>query len=614
MCSVFGYIGNQYSRNLVLKGLQKLEYRGYDSAGFACLQNHTQQLVYVKSQGSLDQLQDALNKNPIDGYSAIGHTRWATHGGFSLENAHPHFDCHKTIAIMHNGIIENHALLRHELVTSGHIFHSQTDTEVVAHLFEELTQQPTISIPLLSSILARLEGAYAIVAMLQVFPDQLIVARKRSPLCIGIASGAFFVASDPLAFSEHTNRVVFLPEDSCALISTQGFQVYDKDGNQLSVSEKNVQLDVSLLDKKGHQHFMLKEIYEQKNAIYATLASLNSLDDAFLEQIGLSVQQLAQLKRINLIGCGTSWYAGRIAQFFLEQIAQIPTSVHLASEFRYMPFFYEPESLCIAISQSGETADTLEAVRMIQRNGLHTIALSNVASSSMVRESHGYFLTKAGQEVAVASTKAFVTQMTALYWFACKVAIIKGLYTKQQFEAALADVYVAAEVLEESVERYKEYIKERFAPFYAQYKHFIFLGRHINYPFAMEAALKLKELSYLFAQSYPAGELKHGPLALVDASTPVVVFSHTDELIYHKLVANVQEVKARDGHVIVFAFEGQKELLELADTAFILPYVKPLVAPIAMSGLMQYCVYEIALFLQRPIDKPRNLAKSVTVE
>ena len=614
MCSVFGYIGKQYSRQLVMEGLTKLEYRGYDSAGFACLDSQNATLRYVKAQGHLEELKKEFERNPIDGTISIGHTRWATHGGFSIENAHPHFDCHKHIALMHNGIIENHHELREQLSSQGHFFHSSTDTEVIAHLFEKEIANHGFSADTIGMVMNQLQGAYAIISIFQEYPDQMIIARKRSPLCVGIGKDEFFVASDPLAFVDKTNQVLFLPDESYAIITAKGLSLYDFSGTQLACESRAVSIDNQQLDKKGHEHFMLKEIYEQRSAIQATLSYLNSLDDNLWQQLGITADYARALNKINLIGCGTSWFAGRISQFFFEEVCHMPARVHLASEFRYMSFFSEHNGLYMAISQSGETADTLEALRMVDSLGIRTAGLTNVASSSLVREAKGYLLTKAGQEVAVASTKAFSTQITALYWFAHRLALHKGIITTAQMDRAMQGLLFAAEVLENSIEHYKLAILNTLAPFYAQYSKFIFLGRHISYPFAMEAALKLKEITYIFSQCYPAGELKHGPLALVDAQTPIVIFSHQDPLIYQKLVANAQEVKARKGHLLIFAFEGQDELASLADNVFLIAKVDPLLGPLAMTGLMQFFVYQIARVLERPIDKPRNLAKSVTVE
>lgn len=615
MCSVFGYIGKQYSRQIVLQGLARLEYRGYDAAGFACLTDEpVTQLVCVKAEGHLQNLHKKIEIDPIDGKIGIGHTRWATHGGFSLANAHPHFDCNKTIALIHNGIIENHASLKEQLSTNAHSFHSTTDSEIVAHLLENELAMHGFCPKTLASVFSKLEGTFAIVALLKEYPGQLIVARKKSPLCIGLGDGEYFVSSDPLAFADKTNYVTFLPDESFALLSVNGVSLFDFSQQELPFEFKMVKVDDQKLDKAGHEHFMLKEIYEQKKVINDTLAYLNNLHEDLWQQLGITAEYARSLKSINLIGCGTSLLASRIAQFFFESITKLPVQIHLASEFKYGSFFPQDNSVYIAISQSGETADTLEALRLVLSSDVPTICISNVASSSLVRESDGYLLTKAGVEVAVASTKAFSTQVTALYWLANKIALHQGTITEQEMSAAIESIKHAADVLESTLEKYTSVIINVLAPYYARYGRFIFLGRHITYPFAMESALKLQELSYVFALSYPAGELKHGPLALIDSQTPVIIFSHQDPIIYQKLVSNAQEIKARNGHLFVFAFEGQDELINLADNVIIIPKVGALLEPLAMTGVMQFFVYHIAKILDRPIDKPRNLAKSVTVE
>ncbi len=614
MCSVVGYIGNRYCKKFVLEGLRRLEYRGYDSAGFACLNPEDNRLLYLKAEGKLDNLSDELENSSIDGFLGIGHTRWATHGLSTEQNAHPHFDCQKKLSVVHNGIVENHHELRQQLVQAGHVFHSETDTEIIAHLFEALLISHKTFKAALIELVNRLEGAFAFVSIMQDLPDTMILVRKRSPLCIGIGDGQMFVASDLLAFVKKTNKVLFLPDKSFALVRNDMIELYDFSGKALPIVIQEIDVDIDAHEKKGHSHYMLKEIYEQKNAISETIDFLKKIDSQIWSHLGISSEYAKELESISIVGCGTSWHAARIAQFFFETIALTPTKVNLASEFRYMNFFPSKNSLYIAVSQSGETADTLEAVRFVNDIKLPTIAVTNVASSSMVRESDGFLLTQAGQEIAVASTKAFSTQIAALFWLANRLALEKGIITRKQMDLSQEDLLVAAEVLENSIENYKFDIIQRHAKKYAAYKKTIFLGRNISYPFAMEAALKLKEISYVFAQCYPAGELKHGPLALIDSETPVFVFSHQDPLLYSKIVANTQEVKARDGHVVVFAFEGQDELCELADLSFVFPRVNPLLGPLAMTGLMQFFVYQIAKELGRPIDKPRNLAKSVTVE
>ncbi len=614
MCGLAGYIGNGWSRGYVIQGLSRLEYRGYDSAGFSCLSGNDNTILYHKTTGYLANLIQCLDAEPIDGHLGIGHTRWATHGAISTENAHPQFDCHKKISIAHNGIIENYRALKQELLASGHSFESQTDTEVVAHLLEALIVEKKSFKEAVNALVNRLEGAYALVCISQEFPDQLLIARRGSPLCIGMGNDEMFVSSDLLAFADKTNRVVFLPDKSYAVLKKDEVELYDFSGKSLPVIVQEV--DTSWIDsgKKEFDHFMLKEIYEQKCVIQKTIASLQNLGDDLWSQLGLTIEQVKNLTSLTMIGCGTSWHAARIAQFFFEEITKIPAKVALASEFRLMSFFPDDKGAYIAITQSGETADTLEALRMVHSYGLPTIGITNVASSTVAREAHGCLVTQAGQEIAVASTKAFSTQIVTLFWLAHRIAIEKGLLPASSMDEACRDILVAAQILEISIENYKAEIISTLAARYAQYKKCIFLGRHISYPFAMESALKLKEISYMFAQCYPAGELKHGPIALIDAETPIFLFSSLDPLVYPKLVSNAQEVKARKGHLVIFAFEGQEELMQLADQLFVIPRVHRLLAPLAMTGLMQFFVYQIAKELGCPIDKPRNLAKSVTVE
>ena len=614
MCSVFGYVGKNHCRSYVMEGLQKLEYRGYDSAGFACLDSDDKRLYFAKAKGRLKNLATLLKEKPMDGHIGIGHTRWSVYGKPSQENAHPHFDCEKRISIVHNGIIENYHPLKEQLTQAGHIFHSETDTETIAHLFESLLVSHKTLKAAVVDLVNQLEGAYAFLCINQDYPDCMIMVRKRSPLCIGIGDDEIFVASDPLAFINQTKKVLFLPDESFAIVKKDLIELYEFSGKPLTPEVQELSIEWQDNQKNEHQHYMLKEIYEQKNVIHATVDFLHVMTDQIWDHLSLTKEQVKALDKIHLIGCGTSWHAARIAQFYFETICMMPTRVHLASEFRYMPFFPDENSLYVYISQSGETADTLEALRLVNSLNLPTITVTNVPSSTMVREAGGFLLTQAGQEIAVASTKAFSTQLTALYWLAHRIALEKRIIDTTQMEQAEQDLLVAAEVLENTIENYKRDICQTHAAFYAQFDRAIFLGRHLSYPLAMEAALKLKEISYIFSQCYPAGELKHGPLALVDEKTPVFIFSHSEPLIYQKIVSNAHETKARGGHVVAFVFEGQHELIDLADLSFVVPKVKPLLGPLAMIGIIQFFTYQIAKNLGCPIDKPRNLAKSVTVE
>lgn len=596
----------------MLRMLARLEYRGYDSAGIACFDQFSKDIVLLKKPGKIDVLKELALKHPCDGYVGIGHTRWATHGPATECNAHPHMS-NSRLVLAHNGVVENQYEIKKQLIADGYEFISETDSEVIVHLLDANIQKYGDIKQAMCAAAGKLKGACTWVALHKNAPNTILAMRQTSPLCIGIGQDGMHIASDFLAFADKTSHVVFMPEYSLALIHKDGISLFDYVGNELPLDIKEVHLQPSAYEKLDHEHFMLKEIYEQRSAIERAVKYYNSLGDALWPQLGLSKEQIPYINNINLFGCGTSWHAARIGQFFFESIANMQTSVHLASEFRYMKYFGSRGSIFMGISQSGETADTLDLVRHFKKLGGHVIALTNVESSSMVRESDGFLLINAGPEIAVASTKAFSTQLVGLYWLAHRFALEKGLITELEMRRAEYDLCHAAEILEQAIEQYKLDIIAQ-APYYATFQRVMYLGRHITYPFALEGALKLKEISYIFAQGYPAGELKHGSIALVDALTPIVLFSHQDPVIYSKLVANAQEVKARNGHLVVFAFEGQDELIKLAHKAFIIPRVAPLLEPLALSGVMQFFAYQVALVLGRDIDKPRNLAKAVTVE
>lgn len=622
MCSIVGYIGHRQSCSLVMDGLSRLEYRGYDSAGFSCIDSRTHHLASAKAAGRLSSLTSLLQQEPIDGSSGIGHTRWATHGVASQVNAHPHFDCHKKLSVVHNGIIENYHTLKAELEAEGHQFVSETDTEVLAHLFERALATHGSCKKAVLEVVSLIKGAYAFIIIMEEHPDVLIGVRKSSPLCVGFGDGELFVASDVIAFADKTDKVAFLPEQTYALIGKDQVAVYDFAGNPVELSVQTLDSSWTATDKSGHEHYMLKEIYEQKNAIYKTVIAAPALDESVwmrsVHTVGdhqlQAIPSFASLKRIKIIGCGTSWHAGRIGEFFFEKFAGIPTTAALASELRFRTFFPEVDTLYIAVSQSGETADTLELIRFLEARGCVVVSLTNVASSTMVRETAGYFLTHAGPEMAVASTKAFTTQIAALYLLAQRVAYEQGKITAEQYEAQRDALLVAAELLDNGLSQYRQQIFEVMAPFYASFEAFIFLGRHITYPFALEAALKLKEIAYVFAQAYPAGELKHGPLALIDEKTPVCIFSHPDPVMYQKILSSAQEIKARKGRILAFTFEEQFELQNLSEHVIVLPCMTPELSVIAMTGVMQLLMYAIAKERGCDIDRPRNLAKSVTVE
>lgn len=638
MCGIVAYVGKGHCRDLIVKGLERLEYRGYDSAGFVCVDSKYNCFNSLKKTGKVAGLKQELDRLEYNGFVGVGHTRWATHGIVDEINAHPHFNCKKNIALVHNGIIEGYEKLRKSLMAQGHDFLSSTDSEVIVHYFSSLFDFYKQVKPAVLDLISKVKGAYSLVILIEDLPEQLLVIRHNSPLVLGKAEDEFFVASDLQAFSDKSQNVCFMPDDSFAIIKKDSIEMYDFLGNTIIPLWQDVDYKFDVADKCGFEHFMLKEIYEQKSVIDKTInfcrligtdskLSINNSDensfnykinyeynDRIWQQLGLDLEQVKNLKKISLVAAGTSWHACRIAQFFFEDFCKIPTSIHLASEFCYMPLFTEKDSVFIFVSQSGETADTLQAMRKVIAQDIPTVSITNVPSSTMVREAGGFFPMQAGPEISVASTKAFSSQVAILYLLANRIALEKEVISREEMRRAEDDLSVAAQVLELSIENYKWEITNKLASKYSKYNKFIFLGRHISYPFALEAALKLKEISYIFAQCYPAGELKHGPIALIDSNIPVVLFSSLHEIIYKKLVSNAQEVKARNGHLIVFAFEGQDELVNLADQAFIVSHVNPYLGPLAMTGLMQFFVYEITKKLGCPIDKPRNLAKSVTVE
>ena len=606
-CSIIGYIGNQYCKNFVIQGLANLEYRGYDSAGFACIKDG--EILITKAAGKLDNLIAKLVVGN-NGYVGIGHTRWATHGQANEQNAHPHFNETKSIALVHNGIIENHFELKEKF--KNHKFSSETDTEVIVHLLEENLQNQNLEQAILKTI-NQLEGSFALAIIFKDYPDILIGVRYKSPLCIGLGKDENYLASDCLAFAEKTNKAIFLPDRSWTIITKESVSIFDFAGNKIAVPVTEVNIEKSSYTQMGYEHFMLKEINEQPEAISNCVKWYSENQNNIAKILGLDLKKLENISSIHLIGCGSSWHAGLIGQFFFEEICQIPTQVHLASEFRYKRFFPDKNALYIGISQSGETADTLEALRLIKEHNLQTLGITNVLSSSISRECDGFLPTLAGPEIAVASTKTFTTQVAAMYWLANYINYQKKLITISELQQANKDLNNAGKVINQTIDRYSKEISE-LAHKFSNARIILFLGRHLTYPFAMEAALKLKEISYMCASGYSAGELKHGSIALIDQHTPVVIFSSPDQLIYQKLLSNAQEIKARKGILVAFAFEGQKQLIEIADYKFIFPQTTAHLAPIMMSGAMQLISYYFAKERGCEIDKPRNLAKSVTVE
>lgn len=613
MCSVIGYLGSNDCVEPIIEGLKRLEYRGYDSAGIALLNFNDKPTIFCKkSVGSVDNLINSLNNIP-EAKIGIGHTRWSTHGVASELNAHPQLDSSGSVAVVHNGVIENYSELKKELEFQGVQFKSTTDTEVIAQLLANLLKNYSPK-DAIKELFLKLRGAYSLVILNLQNQESLMVLRRKSPLCIGISDTEKIVSSDTLAFSGRCNQVVYLPDNSYGFVHRDKLEIYDQDSKLLNLNLEKVTDTAVQLAKDGFESFMLKEIYEQPEAIVRTVAGLVDIQKNLHKLLDISPEFLSSLNRITFIGCGSSFHAASIAAHIFQKKVSISCRAVIASEYRYESVLTKDKELFIAISQSGETADTLEVVRMIKELDLgKVIGLTNVASSSLVREADGFILTKAGPEIAVASTKAFASQLAALYWLAYYFALQFGSIEEQDLSEATEDLYNVATLLEQTFSD-NQTIIEYYAQQYLRYDKMIFLGRSISYPFAQEAALKLKEIAYYFVEAYPAGELKHGPLALIDEKVPVTIFSCIDEIIYSKLVTNAQEVKARNGHLIVFAFADQAELISLADTAFVFPVVKKKLEPLIMVGVMQLFYYYIAKNLGHSIDRPRNLAKSVTVE
>ncbi|WP_287816583.1 glutamine--fructose-6-phosphate transaminase (isomerizing) [Idiomarina sp.] len=610
MCGIVGATSERRVTGILLEGLKRLEYRGYDSAGVAVI-DADKHLKSVRRTGKVQELKDAIDQNPLDGTIGIAHTRWATHGGVTEANAHPHRS-EDQIAVVHNGIIENHERLREELKTEGYIFNSQTDTEVIAHLIHHERKTHGDLLAAVKSAVRQLEGAYGTVVMDTQYPERLVVARSGSPLVIGVGIGENFVASDQLALLPVTRQFIYLEEGDVADINRTEIDIYDSEGNAVEreVVESDVSYDAG--GKGEYRHFMLKEIYEQpiavRNTLEGRLSETSVLDNAFGEN---AADILKGIEHVQIVACGTSYHAGMVARYWLESMANVSCNIEIASEFRYRKSYVHPNSLLVTISQSGETADTLAALRLSKELGYKgSLTICNVGSSSMVRESDLAFLTRAGAEIGVASTKAFTTQLTGLLMLTLGIGKYRGMPEQQQ-EAVVHALQALPAKLEGAVSLADEI--EELAQDFANKEHSLFLGRGNQYPIAMEGALKLKEISYIHAEAYAAGELKHGPLALIDEEMPVIVVAPNNDLL-EKLKSNVEEVRARGGLMYVFAdknarFKGDESLNVLN-----VCHCDEVIAPIVYTVPLQLLSYYVALIKGTDVDQPRNLAKSVTVE
>ena len=611
MCGIIGYVGNNNCVPYIIDGLKKLEYRGYDSAGLAVLQNGN--LVTVRAVGKVAELEKAtLIANP-KGTTGIGHTRWATHGKPSEENSHPHTDCTGDIVVVHNGIIENYLTLRAKLEARGHRFKSETDTEVIAHLIEENLLHVRAShdqdrlLKAVQKTNKEISGAYGV--MWARTPGLLIGVKKQSPMVVGVGKDENFLASDVPAFLKHTNKVLFLEEGDVAVLHVDGVTVLDKDGKEKKVKPVKISWDQKTAEKGGYAHFMLKEIYDQPQAIEDTLRTART---DFGKILGLDTDGLRQLRNIHIIACGTAYHAGLVGKYYIEQLAGIPVSVDLASEYKYRTVPQLPNTLAIAISQSGETADTIGAVKKAKELGFRTLAICNVLGSSLTRTCDRTFFTHCGPEISVASTKAFTSQITSMYALAAFLGQANGNLSQTAFEKLYKELLALPKDMGEAVKL--EYEVRHLTRKIYKADRFIFLGRNVNFPIALEGALKLKEVSYRSAEGFAAGEIKHGPISIIDKGTPVIVLMPHDAL-FEKMLSACQECRARGAFVVAITTKaGAKLAADVADQVFIVPQTNELLQPVLDVVPLQFLAYWIAKRLGCDIDQPRNLAKSVTVE
>ena len=624
MCGIVGYVGKKRVVPVILDGLKRLEYRGYDSAGIAVAGNGDA-LQVRRAEGKLRNLEEVIRLKPIDGTYGIGHTRWATHGRPTEENAHPHRDCTGRVVVVHNGIIENYVLLKKKLIEEGHKFTTETDTEVIAHLVEKYFlktgngHRPALEEAVRKTV-KELSGVFALAGISVDEPNKIVAARNGPPAVIGLGKDEYFVASDVPAILYHTRDLFFLADGDLAVITPEGVQLSDFDGKPIVRQVQHVTWDPIMAEKGGFKHFMLKEIYEQPRAVRDTTLGRVSQESGqvFLDEMEISEAEFKALEKINIAACGTSWHAGQAGKFMIETLARVPVEVDYASEWRYRDPIIGENTITLLISQSGETADTIAAQREAKGKGSKTLAICNVVGSMITRESAGTIYTHAGPEIGVASTKAFTAQMTALYLFALYLAELRGTITAEQARDAVQELTRLPGKLEHLLTHEEDC--EDLAREYVRSQDFLFLGRGIHYPIALEGALKLKEISYIHAEGYPAGEMKHGPNALIDENLPVVIIATRDAkdrgsmVRYEKTISNLKEVKARSGKVIALATEGDDEIAEAADHVIYIPPAPEELSAILEIIPLQLLAYHIAVRRGCDVDQPRNLAKSVTVE
>jgi glutamine---fructose-6-phosphate transaminase (isomerizing) len=608
MCGIVGYFGNKQAAPILVQGLEKLEYRGYDSAGVSILNGDV--LKLTKCKGRIKNLNNKLKDNPIEGNIGIGHTRWATHGEPSDLNAHPHTNADGTINVVHNGIIENYIRLKEWLGTKGYNFSTETDTEVIPNLIDYYYNGNLVEAVMKAT--NKMEGSYAIGVISSKEPDKIVAVRKDSPLIIGVGKDENFIASDVTAVLNYTRDVYYLDDNEFAVITKDGVELLSEEGDTITKELNHVTWNAEAAEKGGYEHFMLKEIHEQPKAIKDTMTSRIMMGEEIkLDNITISENEIKDIDKIYIVACGTAYHAGVVGKYVIEKLAKIPVEVDVASEFRYRDPMISDKTLMIVISQSGETADTLAALRLAKKNGARVIAITNVMGSTVSREADDIFYTWAGPEIAVASTKAYVTQLIAVETIALYLAELKGTLSNEEVEVIKAEMLKLPEKVEE-VLKHKEVI-QKFASENYMHKDMFFLGRGIDYAVAMEGSLKLKEISYIHSEAYPAGELKHGPIALIEKGTVVIALA-TQEKVFDKMVSNIKEVVTRGGKILAFAPDGHTEIEKSVHSALYIPETLDILYPVISIIPLQLLSYYMATAKGCDVDKPRNLAKSVTVE
>ncbi|MFN3739323.1 MAG: glutamine--fructose-6-phosphate transaminase (isomerizing) [Thermodesulfovibrionales bacterium] len=607
MCGIIGYTGKEDALQIVLEGLKRLEYRGYDSAGVAYFNKGS--IEIKRCRGKIKDLEGLFSERPITN-TAIGHTRWATHGRPSQENAHPHRA--GRIVLVHNGIIENYLELKRELINRGHTFSSETDTEVLCHLIDNHINNKSLEDAIIEA-LRPVKGAYAIAVMNELEPGKIVGVRKDCPLIMGLSPDGYFLASDVPAFLQYSRDVIFLNDGEIVILKPGGFRIMNLEARELTKSSVHIDWSPVMAEKGGYKHFMLKEIFEQPRAIADTLRGRINPEsgEITIEEFNIEERILKDTERIMIVACGTSYHAGLAGRYMLEELARIPVQVDIGSEFRYRKPILEKNTLVIAITQSGETADTIAAIREAKAQGLKVLSICNVLGSTAARESDGVFYTHAGPEIGVASTKAFTTQLASLYILSLLLAGLKGVIKYESIKTLISELIEIPEKIEKILKHSSGI--ETIAKQHINRRGFLYLGRGINYPIALEGALKLKEISYIHAEGYPAGEMKHGPIALIDEELPVVVIAPKDEL-YEKLLSNMQEVKSRGGIIISIVTEGDRDAKELSDSVIEIPPANKYLSTILSVIPLQLLAYYVGVTKGYDVDQPRNLAKSVTVE